>query len=298
MLKYERILVTGASHGIGRRTAVRLGAAGALIGIVGRSTDALDEVVAEIERAGGRAIPFVTDLLDRKSRERLVPEAISCLGGLDRLVNIAGCASFRPFERERSNEMSDLVTLNVLAPMELSRQAVQRFRSQGGGHIVNVGSIFGSIGFPHFTAYSATKFALRGFSQALRRELDGTGVDVTYVAPRGTRTRLAEAFGEMAEATNMHLDDPDDVAARIVAAMERRSKDVYLGRAEGIFVRLNSIFPGLVDRLMKKDTGRARPFAEKACESSGSAALVEQAVAHFGATGEASSEKGGVACRS
>jgi short-subunit dehydrogenase len=276
MLKNDRILVTGASHGIGRRTALRLGAAGARVGLVGRSAGSLEELAHEIEQLGGVAIPFVVDLLDGRARARLVPDAIECLGGLDRLVNIAGSTSFTPFDQEGSDDLTDLVNLNVLAPMELTRDAVAHFKTQRAGHVVNVGSIFGSIGFPHFVAYSATKFAIRGFSQALRRELVDFGVDVTYVAPRATDTRLARAFAGMAKATGMHLDDPDDVAARIVSATEKRATDVYLGGPEGIFVRLNSAWPQLVDRLMRKQTRQARPFAEEAALSAADRLVVRE----------------------
>jgi len=260
----RRVLLTGASHGIGRRTAVHLGRRGWKLVLVGRTARQLDVAAAEVAESGGTALPLVADLTDPIARARLVPEAIDLLGGLDVLVNVAGSASFKTFESETAADLAQLLTLNVLAPMELSRAAVAHFMRAGSGQVVNVGSIFGSIGFPHFTAYSATKFALRGFSEALRREVAGHGIDVTYVAPRAVRTRLAERFAAMAEATKMPLDDPDQVAARIAAAIEGRKKDVYLGSAEPVFVRLNALLPRLVDRLLRRQTASTRVFAAEA----------------------------------
>jgi short-subunit dehydrogenase len=261
-IKNKCILLTGASHGIGREVAVQLASQGARVTIVGRSSDVLDELAYDIGRAGGKAYPLAADLTDATTRANLVADAVEWMGGLDMLVNVAGNSPFGPFEAETAEDLDTLVALNVLAPMQLSRAAVAHFKTQGSGHLVNVGSIFGSIGFPHFAAYSATKFAMRGLSQALRRELAGTGIDVTYVAPRATKTRQTGAYADMVEATKMHLDEPRDVAAQIVRAIAKRSKDVYLGGPESVFVRLNAWLPRLVDRLMAKDTVKARPYAE------------------------------------
>jgi short-subunit dehydrogenase len=273
----SRILLTGASHGIGRCTALELGRRGAQLVLVGRSAPSLEAVCREVVAAGGQAIPLVADLLER--RGELVDEAALLLGGLDALVHVAGAVSFRPFETETSSGLEDLLTLNLVAPLDLSRAALAIFKQQGSGHLVHVGSIFGSVGFPHFTAYSASKFGLRGFCEALRRELVDTRIAVTYVAPRATRTRLADRFGRMAAETKMPLDEPEWVAERIVAAMERRRPETFLGWAERIFVRLDACFPRLVDRLITGQTRTARPFAEEAAEADSQASPTERTLA-------------------
>ena len=133
---------------------------------------------------------------------------------------------------------------------------------KGKGQIVNLGSIFGSIGFPCFASYSASKFALRGFSEALRRELTGTGIGVTYVAPRFTRTAFnRSAVTRMANALKMNQDDPESVAASVIAAIERNDRERYLGWPEKLFVRINSILPRLVDPRLIKQVDLMRPFA-------------------------------------
>lgn len=155
-----------------------------------------------------------------------------------------------------------LVHLNLVVPMLLVRQLLPDMLARDAGRIVNVGSTFGSIGFAWFAAYSASKFGLRGLAEALRRELEGTGVGVTYVAPRAVKTRFnTDAVYRMAEATHMKMDEPAWVAARIVAAIENDAKDVYLGFPERFFARLNSFLPRLVDVGLRKQNQVMAPFA-------------------------------------
>jgi short-subunit dehydrogenase len=131
-------------------------------------------------------------------------------------------------------------------------------KARGGGQIVNVGSIFGSINFAHFVTYSSAKAGLRGLSQALRRELAGTGVDVTYIAPRAVKTPLNTAqVLAFAKLTKMQMDEPGAIADRIVAAIKDRRRDVYFGGPESVFVRLNALLPGLVDRALAANDRKA-----------------------------------------
>ncbi len=193
----------------------------------------------------------------------LVDAAAAELGGLDALVNNAGVLDFAPLDQERPADIELTFRVNVLAPVLLARAALPHLR-RSQGRILNVGSIFGSIAFPWFATYSASKFAIRGFSEALRRELHGSGVGVTYVAPRATRTPLASLFGRMAEATHMPMDPPERVAAAIARALERDADDVYLGGPEPFFVRLNGLLPRLVDRALRKQGAAMQPFAVEA----------------------------------
>jgi short-subunit dehydrogenase len=268
-------LLTGAASGIGRATATALATRGARLALVDRDEEGLHAVCDELAARGPRPVALLADLSDLDRLPPLVEEAADKLEGLDVLVNNAGLISFRPFADESAEGLERLHRVNVLAPMVLARAAVPRFLAQGEGRVVNVGSIFGSIGFAWFASYSASKFALRGFSEALRRELAGSGVGVTYVAPRATRTRLADVFGRMAEATGMHLDEPERVAAQIVTAVENDAKDRYLGFPECVFVRLNALLPRFVDKALKSQDAKARPFAEEAALEAEACRLAE-----------------------
>ncbi|MBE9504507.1 MAG: SDR family NAD(P)-dependent oxidoreductase, partial [Proteobacteria bacterium] len=125
--------------------------------------------------------------------------------------------------------------------------------SRKSGQIVNIGSIFGSLSFPYFGIYSASKYAIRGFSEALRRETLGTGVGVTYVAPRGTITSQSTEFLEMAKKTGMNMDPPEKVARVILGAVLSGAKEVYIGRPERFFVFLNKFFPSIIDKALRKN---------------------------------------------
>jgi short-subunit dehydrogenase len=260
-----RVLLTGAAGGIGSALAERLAARGAALALVARTPDALAPVLDGLHDAGARAWPISADLLDPAQRGLAIEHALHVLGGIDVLINCAGLMSFRPFAEEDPVQLERMVQLNLVAPMLLTRAVLPDMLARGEGRIVNVGSTFGSIGFAWFAAYSASKFGLRGLSEALRRELEGSGVGVTYVAPRAVRTRFnSDAVYRMARATRMKMDDPGWVADRVIAALETDAKDVYLGFPESLFARLNSVMPRLVDSGLRKQNRQMAPFARGA----------------------------------
>jgi len=186
-------------------------------------------------------------------------------GGLDVLANLAGVLDFTAYQEEDPGLLARLLKINLEAPMQLTRAVLPGMIERGHGRIVNVGSMFGSIGFPLFATYCASKFGLRGFSQALRRELAGTGVGVTYVSPRGVRTPLnPPVVHAMADRGLMRMDLPDPVARAIVRAIEGDRKEAYLGFPEGLFARLNGILPGLVDRALVRQVPTLTAFAREA----------------------------------
>jgi short-subunit dehydrogenase len=141
-----------------------------------------------------------------------------------------------------------MMATNVLAPFALIRDLLPMLRQSAAPRIVNVGSMFGDIAYPHFAAYTATKFALRGLSDALRREFNAEGIGVTYAAPRAVRTEAMPAFAHLVEPLGMTLDDPSKVARQIVDAAAARRRSVYPAGIERLFVLIARLFPRLVDR--------------------------------------------------
>ena len=261
-LKQTRVILTGANGGIGAATAKELARAGAALLLVGQPAEALQALATELRATGAAAWALPAELTQDAERQRIADQARRLLGGVDVLINNAGVLDFTPFEAEDPRAIERLLQVNVVAPIALTRAVLPQLLAQGRGRIVNIGSTFGSIGFPYFAAYSASKFALRGFSEALRRELDGSGVGVTYIAPRATRTPLnTSAVNRMNEALKVAMDSAAAVGAAIVRAIADDRKDVYLGQPEGFFVRLNNLFPRLVDAALRKDNGRRRKYA-------------------------------------
>ncbi|MCB1870932.1 MAG: SDR family oxidoreductase [Gammaproteobacteria bacterium] len=252
-LQNARVLLTGGAGGIGSAIAEQLSQRGATLALIGRNELVLRSLAARLGDKGGSAHVVYANLLDPEARTQAVSQATELLGGVDLLINCAGMSSFQPFPEQSPELLENIIQLNLITPMLLTRQLLPQMLQRGGGQIVNIGSTFGSIGFAWFTAYSASKFGLRGFSEALRRELEGSGVKVTYIAPRAVKTALnSGAVYRMAEATRMNLDEPDWVARKIVTAIEADAKDLHLGAPEKYFSRLNGFLPRLIDAGLRR----------------------------------------------
>jgi short-subunit dehydrogenase len=258
----ERILITGAAGGIGSELSIALAKKGAVLILADIDINKIDQLKRSIQAAGGKAHALPCDLTDTNAPIALSKQITDLIGGVDVLINCAGIASFGVFDQQSAESIEKLWRINVLAPMQLVRHLLPQMTARRHGRIVNVGSVFGSIGFAYFTAYSASKFAMRGFSEALRRELADDGVGVTYVAPRYTKTALNDGVvSKMAQAVGMNSDEPAEVAMHIVLAIEHDHDDYYIGWPECLFVRLNALLPRLVDIALRKQNVKTREFA-------------------------------------
>ena len=251
-LRGSQAIITGAGSGIGRAIALAFARRGADLSLVDRTEGKLDRVVEECRGVGVKTLGIVADVTDEGEIRRIVEETESGLGGIDILVNNAGITIFKSIEDHTAGDVLKTLMVNVYAPIRLTQTVLPRMIRRGRGRIVNIGSIFGSLSFPFFGIYSASKWAVRGFSEALRRELHGTGVGVTYVAPRATRTSQSKEFLEMARRTGMRMDLPERVASVVVEAVSREMNEVYVGGPERLFVFVNKLFPAIVDRALKK----------------------------------------------
>jgi short-subunit dehydrogenase len=256
-----RIILTGAAGGIGRHLALALAEKGARLALVERNAQQLEAVCAEIAQRGGQAVPILADLGAEHAADQVVSASIKALGGVDVLINNAGLMDFIRFEQQHPARIEQLIHTNVTVPLLLTRSVLPHLLAQGGGRIVNIGSALGAIGMAYHAAYCASKFALRGFSEALRRELTDTPIGVTYIAPRATRTALNDDRAtRMLEATGAALDQPQEVARQIVVAIERGRKEHAIGQPERIFARLNGLVPRLIDLGLQKQSRIARQF--------------------------------------
>jgi short-subunit dehydrogenase len=246
-LHNSRVVLTGGSGGIGQHLGALLRARGAVVTTISRS--------AGSDSADGRH--FTADL----STEPGIASAARFVESQepDILINLAGIQFFGPVEQQLDDDVTATFTINLIAPVQLSRAVLPAMKRRKSGHIVNIGSILGSIGLAYFATYSSSKAGLRLFSEAMRRELAGTGVTMTYIAPRAARTALITSqLARYADLTRMGIDEPDKVASGIVDAIERRKKDVYFGAAERIFVKLNGTAPRLLDALQAGNDRKAK----------------------------------------
>lgn len=253
-----RVLLTGATGGIGRELALRLCAGGARVLLVGRQAPRLEALLAA---CGERAEAVCADIASREGRERVV-QAARRFGGINLLINAAGINHFSLLEQHDEEALAALVALNVTATLQITQRLLPLLRREPRALLVNLGSTFGSIGYPGFAAYCASKFALRGFSEALRRELADTRIKVLYIAPRATRTGMnGEHVVAMNAALKVGMDDPGWVAEALIAAIRREREELYLGWPEKFFVYLNQLLPRLVDQALRKQLPIIQRFA-------------------------------------
>jgi len=245
------VLLTGASGGIGRALALELARRGARLMLAARDASKLEELRRDVVRIGGTATIVAADLTSSSDRDRVVSGAQKF--GVDVLINNAGSNHLGLFADQDAQSIERLIACNVLAPMQLTRQMLAHLVGRQRACIVNVGSILGSIATPGQTAYSATKFAIHGFSEGLRRELAADGIKVIYVAPRATDTAMNdEQARDLNERLGIAMDPVESVALEIVAAMVRGRRERYIGWPEKLFVRINALFPALVDKALGK----------------------------------------------
>jgi NAD(P)-dependent dehydrogenase (short-subunit alcohol dehydrogenase family) len=249
------VVVTGASSGIGAETAVRLGRAGMAVVLAARRGTELAEVAARIEAAGGRATAVPTDVRDPAAVTALIARAAEVTGRIDGLVNNAGVGG-APSVLADDDVVDAMIDVNLRAPIRLMRAVVPIMRAQGGGSIVNIGSVAGEIGIGG--TYSATKFALRGMTDSVRRELAGTGIGVTLIEPGYIATPSNRRTG---------LPGPGIVAAAVERALRHPRRRIVVPFKYRPLITLANALPPVVDRAFAgraaRDEGRVglRPDA-------------------------------------
>lgn len=234
------VIVTGASSGIGRATAIRLGRAGFTVVLAARRADLLSTVAGEIESAV--AVP--TDVRDPEAIKALVARAREVNGRIDGLVNNAGIGGPSSILTD-DDVVTQMIDVNLVAPIRLMRSVVPIMREQGSGVIVNIGSVAGEIGIGG--TYSATKFALRGMNDSVRRELIGTGVGVTLIEP---------GFIDTGFNSRKNLPGPEIVAAAVEKALRKPRRRMVVPLKYRAAITASNILPVLTDRLYAGRIGR------------------------------------------
>jgi short-subunit dehydrogenase len=250
-----RILITGASSGIGRELARALLRQGADVVVTARREDRLRELADEFRSAGRRIIRVVGDITDMAVRESLLRAAQDTLGGLDILVNNAGVGAIGPFSRASADRLRRVMEVNFFAPAELIRTALPLLRAGRRPLIVNMGSVLGHVALPHKSEYCASKFALHGLSDALRAELSREGIDLLLVSPSTTESEFVD---HVLETDGRPPRRPPGrmsalrVARKTVRAMCRGRHEIILSPGGKLAVWFDRLFPPLANRLIAR----------------------------------------------
>ncbi|HYM15248.1 MAG TPA: SDR family oxidoreductase [Dehalococcoidia bacterium] len=241
----QAVLVTGGGRGIGRATALEFASEGANVVLCGRRMDALEESAAEARRWGVEAEVVRCDVAVDEDLVHLVDATMTRFGRIDVLVNNAGVVAGGRLDEIGVDDVGRMVGVNVWAPIRLAQLVTPHMRAAKSGAIVNLSSLAGRMGMPYYATYCASKFAMRGFSEALRRELAPDGVHVMAVFPGGTATDMTESVEF--DRFGMSAATADQVARAIVRGVRWRQAEVFIGFGESLMSHWNDLAPWSVD---------------------------------------------------
>jgi len=255
------VLVTGGSRGLGLLLAREFGRHGARVAICGRDAAALERARVDLERRGVVAIAVPADVADYAQTTRMIDEVRRRLGGLDVLVNNAGVIQVGPLATMTLADFEEALAVNFRGAVHATLAALPELRRRR-GRIVNIASIGGKIAVPHLVPYSASKFALAGFSAGLHAELARDGVVVTTVCPGLMRTgsprnatfkgrhRAEYAWFSIGDALPLVSMDADRAARRVVEACRRGDAELILGVPYKLAARIQGLAPDLTARVL------------------------------------------------
>jgi NAD(P)-dependent dehydrogenase (short-subunit alcohol dehydrogenase family) len=265
------VAITGGARGIGKATARALVAKGCRVAIGDLDLELAERTAGEL---GGGTVALGLDVTDRASFESFLAETGRQLGPLDAVINNAGIMPVTPFAEESEESIRRQIEINMIGVITGTQLAIRRLEPRRGGYIVNIASQAGKVGTPGIATYSGTKHAVVGFSEAVRAELRGSGVEVLCVMPTVVNTELTSGVGQKW----IKPVEAEHVAAEIVDAMEVPRFDVFVPRANGAIFRFMQLLPRgwreVIGRAMKFDKlmlevdhGARRAYEERAAAS-------------------------------
>lgn len=261
-----RVLLTGASRGIGAASALELARRGATLAIAARTRKSLDSVARECRALGVEVHVIVADMAQEAEVLAMVATAERAMGGIDVLVNNAGLGLTNPVAEISAEDLRYVFEVNVVAPHVATVAALPEMMRRHSGGIINVGSVASHISTPNLGGYSATKFALKAMTDSLRMELRGSGVKVTLICPGPIATEfVVNSAGEVEGVlpTKPIGAPPLDVARAICKAINRGSAELFIPAYYQPMVGANAMAPQLLRYLGKPGMAAATRFAEK-----------------------------------
>ncbi len=255
-LNDRRILLTGASSGIGRALALQLAPFHPRLMLLARREEPLIELAEELKRLGAATVEtIVGDVTDAQLRTTTFDQIRDTWAGLDLLINNAGVSAHGRFDQSTPDVLRQIMEVNFFAAAELVRAAQPLLAAGDDPLVVNVGSILGHRGIPYNTEYCASKFALRGWSEAIRPELARDDIGLLLVSPGTVDTQFFDHLLAKTETLPWGQQQglaAEKVAAQIIRAVESRRNEIYPNWRGWLMMLLNRLSPRLVDRLMNR----------------------------------------------
>jgi short-subunit dehydrogenase len=251
------IVITGASSGIGEATALKFAQEGFRVVLAARRSKRLEALTDKITSAGGQAYPLATDVTKLIDIQRLVQATIGKYDRIDVLFNNAGFGRLSWLESlDPVNDIEAQIQVNLLGVIQMTRATLPVMIEQRGGHIINMASVAGLIAPPTYSIYAASKFGLRGFSEALRREVASYGIKVSVIYPGGVQTEFSEHIGMRRKSGittpgRMRLS-AEQVADEIWRLVKKPKRAVVIPSIYRAAIVFNALLPGLVDWIIEK----------------------------------------------
>jgi short-subunit dehydrogenase len=250
----KTVLITGASEGIGRATSLAFTARGATVFGAARSQSRLDALVGEAP-GPGKVVPIVADVADGPSMEAMTARVRAACGAPDVVIANAGIGLDALFQNLTDDDLRRVFEVNVIGVVRTVRPFVEAMKARGTGRILFISSIVGKRGTPHYSAYSASKFALHGMADSLRVELFGSGVTVGVVCPSSTTTEFSTRMarrGVSQRRFRITRHSAESVAAGILSMAASRKKEKILSLEGKLMSIVDAVAPGIIDRILAK----------------------------------------------
>ncbi|WP_210481220.1 SDR family NAD(P)-dependent oxidoreductase [Naasia sp. SYSU D00948] len=252
-LRGSVVVLVGASSGIGRATALLLAEHGVTLALAARSAETLEEVARECRARGGRAIAVPTDVSDESQVERLVRTVVDEFGRIDAWVGLASVFAYGRFEDTPREVFRQQLETNLFGQVFSARAVLPVFRSQGGGHLVFVASVYSRVTSPYASGYITSKHALFGFAEVLREEIQRDGIAVSTVLPSTIDTPIYQHAANYSGREAHPLPPivaPERAAAAILRVLRRPRRTTVVGRTQGMLVPVRLLAPALYARLV------------------------------------------------
>ncbi|MDG5470715.1 SDR family oxidoreductase [Jeotgalibacillus sp. ET6] len=255
-LEGKKIVITGASSGLGGEIAKKCAEQGAILFLVGRNKERLEEIVQETSLLGAPEVQaFELDLKETENIQNLVEAMDQQAGEIDVLINNAGFGLFEKLEQTANETVRDMFNVNVLSLIVLTKSILPLMKRGGEGHIINIASQAGKLATPKSSIYSATKFAVIGFSNSLRMELADENIKVTVINPGPINTSFfdqADSSGTYAQSVKRWMLDPEKVAAKTVSCIYTNKREINMPVWMNVLSVIHTLFPSIVETVGKK----------------------------------------------
>lgn len=258
-------VIVGATGGIGKAIVENLCKNNVNVILVARNAEALQVMQAELKAQYPqlKLQSLRCDLSDAESREQFIQALTQQKIHINYYINNAGVNDFSLFSHQSSDAIEQMMLINVVYPLQLIQHIIALMSKTAPSQIINMGSTFGSIGYPGYVSYCASKFALRGATEALAREYSNSQIQFKYFSPRATATTMnSPVVVEMNAKLGVKMDSPAFVAEELYQFLQNDKLYYQVGYPEKIFVKVNQVLPNVVSSSIQKDIDKIQNFAE------------------------------------